>query len=112
MTDKKQKMENPIKFKHKQMQKKRKRRDNSNCFKDFFDSVKFGPIFICICCHQKHYQSNVKIVDDDFVNKIKNKYPNLSEKAFPSNFLKLLLVDIGSNEPSNYLCNSCRRHVE
>ena len=64
----------------------RKNREHKNCFKDFFNSVKFGPIFICICCNQKHYESNVKVLDNDFVKKIKDKYPKLPEKAFPSNF--------------------------
>ena len=41
-----------------------------------------------------------------------DNYPQLSRKAFPTNFLKTLLVDIGDNKPSNYMCNTCRNHVE
>ena len=41
----------------------------------FKRAVLFGPIFVCSCCHVKHFESNVTLLDDNLKFKLLEKYP-------------------------------------
>ncbi len=91
-----------------------KSRKNQNCFKLFHNSKKYGPIFICVCCHQKHFETNVKVLPDDFEDALEIKFPGLYHKSIhdEDNYLETIKVDKdGLNSAYNYICHTCKRHL-
>ena len=62
----------------------RKRNDRTNLqmkvtqtdrVRKFKRAVMFGPIFVCSCCHVKHFESNVTFIDKNYESKLLEKYP-------------------------------------
>ena len=87
---------------------------NKNCFKEFHNSVKHGPIFICVCCHQKHFETNVKVLPDDFEETLDIKFPGLYEKSIynEDNYIEKIKVDKdGTNAEYNYISHICQRYL-
>ena len=37
----------------------------------FFDDIKYGPIFTCVCCNRDMFECGVNVVTEDFVNDLK-----------------------------------------
>ena len=37
----------------------------------FFDDIKYGPIFTCVCCNRDMFECGVNVVTEDFVNELK-----------------------------------------
>ena len=49
--------------------------------KEFKDATLFNAIFICTCCHQRMFQSNVQFFTDNIKEKINSKAPGLIQKG-------------------------------
>ena len=67
----------------------------------------FGPIFVCSCCHVKHYESNVNKVDDNLEAKLLDKYPDCYLECVRE------FVKVEINEDENYyLCKTCITYMK
>ena len=68
--------------------------------KKFEESIKFGPLFICVCCHCTLFKANVKIFNDKMQKKIK---PDVLKNSciFDKNFKDPL------GEGNFYVCHNC-----
>ena len=63
----KKREENPEKVKEYQNMQRQKHRDiknSSDRLRDFREATKYTAIFICTCCHQRMFHSNVQIYSD------------------------------------------------
>ena len=68
----------------------------------FKRAVLFGPIFVCSCCHVKHFESNVTLLDNELESKLLSKYPDCFADCVRC-FVKVMI-----NEKINYyLCKTC-----
>ena len=61
------------KIKRNQRAKTRNSRSQNDRLRNFRRAVLFGPIFVCSCCHVKHYESNVNKVDANLEAKLVEK---------------------------------------
>ena len=61
--------------------RKQVKREYENCFQKFAKAVKYGPIFICACCHRKLFEQSVLVLDEAFREKLDEKHPDLFEMA-------------------------------
>ena len=65
----------------------------------------FGPIFVCVSCHQRHFQSNVQIFNGTIREKI-NKKISL-EKCIADMKLTSGPVMKGDDGPKQWICKTC-----
>ena len=118
-----------IKRREEQTKRKQKSRKNENSMEHFFKSILYGPIFICVCCHQKHFESNVIVFDEDLVAELLNNFPTIFDEALVDDeiwvkeagkekgeYLRRMDYikvdkDLDSN-PQNYMCCTCTKHLK
>ena len=82
-----------------QTQKSEEKKDISIKLKNFFQDIKYGPIFPCVCCCRDMFKRGVKVVTDDFKKQL--------EDDTLISCLKLedgFLVD-----GDHYICLNCHR---
>ena len=65
----------------------------------------FGPVFVCVSCHQRHSQSNVQIFNETIRGKI-NKKISL-EKCIADIKLTSGPVMKGDDGPKQWICKTC-----
>ena len=65
----------------------------------------FGPVFVCVSCHQRHSQSNVQIFNETTREKI-NKKISL-EKCIADMKLTSGPVMKGDDGPKQWICKTC-----
>ena len=111
-----------------QARRKQKSRNHENSFEHFFTAVQYGPIFICVCCHQKHFDCNVDEFTGDLIAELEGKFPKLFDDAIVDDeiwdkdaqdyirridYLKVD-KDIHRNisNPQNYICRTCTKHLK
>ena len=95
------------KYKRNQTIDKQKRVTASDRLRKFKRAVLFGPIFVCSCCHVKHFESWVTRVDESFQSKILEKYPN----CFTDCVRDFVTVAINA-EAHQYFCNTCITYMK
>ena len=75
--------------------------------KEFKAATLYNAIFICTCCHQRMFQSNVCIFTTIQENNINNKKPGhiaaCIEKRIPTRI---------NGEENCYICKTCLRHMQ
>ena len=89
----------------------RKRNDRTNFqmkvtqtdrVRKFKRAVMFGPIFVCSCCHVKHFESNVTLIDKNYESKLLEKYPECFTECVR------YFVNVMINEDAKiYFCKTC-----
>ena len=97
-------------------------RGKQNCFRRFFEEVKYGPIFGCICCHIANYYRSVDVVDDSLRNRLKSTpegselFSNLIDEAWydasVQNERKKVFLRIdkdGTGTYEEYICKGCKK---
>ena len=57
----------------------------------FKTATRYGPIFICSSCHQKMFQNNVSILDENLTNKIKKQSIDLYHMILANNIQEIEL---------------------
>ena len=90
---------------------KRKEKSDSNVsasirLQNFKRRVKYGPIFICSCCHPKLFETQVAEITDDMRLKIDNSDPGIRIECME----KEIEIDLGRDYKS-YLCKSCKWYL-
>ena len=97
-------------------------RGKQNCFRRFFEEVKYGPIFGCICFHTANYYRSVDVVDDSLRNRLKSTpegpelFSNLIDEAWydasVQNERKKVFLRIdkdGTGTYEEYICKGCKK---
>ena len=87
------------KIKRNQRAKTRNSRSQNDRLRNFRRAVLFGPIFVCSCCHVKHYESNVNKLDANLEAKLFEKYP----ACYLECVRKFIKVEI-KEDKNYYLC--------
>ena len=71
----------------------------------FQKSIKYGPIFGCVCCHRLCFDTNVICLKETFVNEMEECHPGLFEVAIGSyNHVKRV-------DNSYHLCITCKGYM-
>ena len=78
----------------------------------FRRKVKYGPIFVCSCCHQKLFENQVEVITEEIRNKIDDADPGIREECV----VEEIMVDLGRNNNDNkvensYLCKTCKWYL-
>ena len=82
--------------------------DADKRLRNFKSRVKFGPIFICTCCHQKLFENQVKEFTADLIVEIDAKNPDIRGECIHEE----VKVDLGKDEPYTYICMSCLKYLK
>ena len=70
----------------------------------FFDAIREGPIYSCVCCRRIRFQKQVKLFEHDKITKT-SPNPNFIEEAIGD---PLLNMKVNGNY---YLCTNCHQNV-
>ena len=106
----KRKAENPQKLKDQQNTRQQKyRRIINECdrLRDFKNATKYNAIFICTCCHQRMFQSNVQQYTSELKQKINEKKPRHTEACISEEIQTNI-----NGEDKCYICQTCVRHMK
>ena len=112
----KRRTRNPQKLKQQQNewpQKHRKVETPSDRLREFREATMYNAIFICICCHQRMFSSNVRHFTDDLVNEINKKKSQhveacIYEYGEKQRWKKTLIGD----KEHHFICLTCVRHMK
>ena len=75
--------------------------------KIFFRSVKYGPIFICVCCHRSLFEHSVQLIKgiNEFICQINNLHTKIFENAIGYESLKHKTFG------QHYICFTCTKYI-
>ena len=62
--------------KQKQITNEKQKITEADRLRKYRRAVLFGPIFVCSCCHVKHFESNVALLDNNLEGKLLEKFPD------------------------------------
>ena len=75
--------------------------------REFKNATMYNAIFICICCHQRMFQSNVRIYTDQLENEINGRKPAHTKACIGPR------IPIGIDDKANsYICLTCVTHMK
>ena len=106
----KRKVENhdQLKYDQNQRQEKHRRIENkSDRLREFREATKYNAIFICTCCQQRVFHSNVRqytIGLEEEINKIK---PGLKQTC-----IERIISTYVNGKDQTYICLTCVRHMK
>ena len=75
--------------------------------KEFREVTKYNAIFICTCCHQRMFQSNVSLFTSTLENNINNKKPGHTTSCIEERLPTRI-----NGENNCYICKTCLRHMQ
>ena len=76
--------------------------------KEFKAATLYNAIFLCTCCHQRMFQSNVQEFNDDLKEKINSRTPGLIQKCIAD---PLILTTV-NGKGKCFICKTCVRHLK
>ena len=83
-----------------QWQKKHRGVENkSDRLREFREATKYNAIFICTCCEQRMFHSNVRLYTEELRNKINKNKPGLTEICIRNNIQTWI-----AGEGKTYIC--------
>ena len=74
----------------------------------FKDATLYNAIFVCTCCHQRMFRSNVRIFTTELENQINREEPGLCDKCIEK---PNILTEI-DGQYKCYICLTCVRHMK
>ena len=78
----------------------------------FRQATIYNAIFICTCCHQRHFITNVGELTQDLRNKINTKKFGLLEECIQNEGQTTIIYGQPFNgRPTEFLCLTCKRHL-
>ena len=104
------KSENPEKLKELQCRRQQKHREiknKSDRLRDFREATKYTALFICTCCQQRMFRSNVQLYSTDLINDINRRKPGHTYVCVQKNIETCL-----NEEKKTYICKTCIRHMK
>ena len=80
--------------------------------RNFMRATLFGPIFICSCCHRKHFENAVTKVTENFKEKLAAKKVPYSLAIPPKQEVQVNILLNGSNSLTGiYICHTCKNSL-
>ena len=76
--------------------------------KEFKAATLYNAIFVCTCCHQRMFQSNVQEFNENLKEKLNSKIPGLIQKCIPD---PLILTTV-NGKGKCFICKTCVRHLK
>ena len=73
--------------------------------KIFQESVKFGPIFGCVCCHRSCFDCNVIRLKENFVEEIEDCHPGIFKDAIGS------FAHVKPVNNAYHMCLTCKNYI-
>ena len=90
------------------MAEKQRRVESSNDrLKEFRETTKYAAIFICTCCHQRMFHTNVCLFTTTLENNIDSKKIGHVAACIESRIPTRI-----DGEDKYYLCKTCLRHMQ
>ena len=82
-------------------------------FNSFKTATKYGPIFICCCCHRRLFRQSVVQFKENIKQSILKEAPQILDRCIYTDgkIAERLLVDIGK-DPQAWLCATCRIYLK
>ena len=105
----KKKIENPEMLKEDErarQQKHRKVESKSDRLRTFREATKYSAVFMCTCCQQRMFHSNVQLYSAELKNEINGKKPGHIEACVQREIETHL-----NGETKIYICKTCLRHM-
>ena len=106
----KKKADDPVQLKEVEKYRQEKHRmveNDSDRLQNFKNATKYNAIFICTCCHQRMFQSNVLLYNCEMKNKINDKKPGHTEACIE----EMIQTRIDGKNRC-YICLTCVRHMK
>ena len=98
--------------KAKQRRESAARTDELSRRRNFMRATLFGPIFICSCCHRKHFEKAVTKVTENFKDKLAAKKVPYSLAIPPKQEVQVNILLNGSNSLTGiYICHTCKNSL-
>ena len=88
---------------------RKKHRDvisKSDRLREFREATKYTAVFLCTCCHQRMFHSNVQLYTAELINNINSKKPGLVDACIQ----KRIITQI-NGEMKTYICKTCIKHM-
>ena len=105
----KKRLNNPQKVKIDQNARQQKHREVRNRYdrlREFREATKHTAIFICTCCHQKMFHSNVQLYTDDLKREINAKKMGHTKACIEYEVMTYL-----NGKEQTYICKTCLKHM-
>ena len=83
-----------------------KLKNTSDRLKEFREATKHNAVFICTCCQQRMFHSNVQLYTDTLKNEINGMKPGHTEACVEKEIRTCL-----NGEEKTYICKTCVRHM-
>ena len=105
----KKKAENPKKLREDECRKKQKQREvesKSDRLRAFREATKHCAVFICTCCQQRMFHSNVQLYTAELRKEIDSKKPGLINACVQREIETQL-----NDDTKVFICKTCLRHM-
>ena len=80
--------------------------NESDRLKMFLEDTLFGAVFICLCCQQKHFQTNTQVFTPKIREGIKIPLKDCIEKM-KINYGSMTSPKLPQNEEDQFICKTC-----
>ena len=88
-------------------QKRRKIENEFDRLQDFKIATLHNAIFICTCCHQLMFKSNVRLYTPELANQVNSK-----KQGHTENCIQELISTIINGEKKYFICLTCVNHMK
>ena len=105
----KKRLENPEIVKADQNERQLRHRDVKNTsdrLKEFREATKHNAVFICTCCQQRMFHSNVQLYTNKLKHEINSMKPGHTQTCVEKEITTCL-----DGEKKTYICKTCVRHM-
>ena len=89
-------------------QKHRKIESASDRLSAFKEATLYSSIFICTCCHQRMFKSNVRIFTRELENQLNINEPGLTNKCIEKPTIPTQI----NGQDNRYICLTCVKHMK
>ena len=76
--------------------------------KNFKEATKFNAIFICTCCHQRMFESNVQVFSETFKNDITKRFPDIIRQSVTEPYI----ISIKDGKKECFICKTCIKYLK
>ena len=92
---------------NKWQQNHRNARDESDRLRQFREATMFNAIFICTCCQQRMFQSNIRLYTKELQEEINSKKEGHSRVC-----IEKVIQSLINGQHKTYICLTCVKHMK
>ena len=104
------KLKDPKKVKDEEKERQQRHREvktKSDRLRAFRDATKYNAVFLCTCCHQRTFHSNIQLYTDALKKEINAMKPGHIEVCVENKIPTYI-----NGEERTYVCKTCVRHMK